>query len=81
MVEFPYFTKVRRFGKRCFIDGRMGVWIVKGKHAGYGNEGRTRVEHWNQMPEESGSLGDIFLFVKGQRRIFLQVSFLCFYEG
>ena len=53
-----------------FIDRRIGVWTVKGKHGSCGNEDRTRVGHWDQRPEERGSLCDAFLLLRDNSEYF-----------
>lgn len=45
---------MRKFEKMLSADGRVGVWIVKGKHESYGNEGRTRVWHLDQRRRKAG---------------------------
>lgn len=34
--------------KDASADGTLNVQIVRGKHEGYGNEGRTAVWNWDQ---------------------------------
>jgi len=70
IVSFFFFTKVRKFEKMLSADGRVGVWIVKGKHESYGNEGRTRVWHLDKKLMKAGVFCEGF-FVKRLRRILL----------
>ena len=42
--------------KDVSIDGRMGVWIVKAKLQGNGNEVKTGVWHWDRIREREGVL-------------------------
>ena len=51
------------------VDGQE-YGQVKGKHGGYGNEGRTRVGRWDQRPKRRGGLCDAFLLLRDNAECF-----------
>lgn len=75
--SFFCFMEAWKLGRLFFVDGRVGVWTVKGMHECYWDEGKAKVRHWTKGEGEWESSGCIFLLRNCAERFILLLLLWC----